>query len=105
MVVAIALGVGASAQAATIAVTNGNDSGSGSLRAAVAAANPGDMITVPALTVFLTSGQIVVSKSVTIIGAGARETTISGTDQSRVFDITERHGVDLGRDGHGWRWL
>ena len=88
VVVAIALGVGASAQAATIAVANGNDSGPGSLRAAVAAANPGDLITVPALTVFLTSGQIVVSKSVTIIGAGARETTISGTDQSRVFDIT-----------------
>jgi hypothetical protein len=88
VVVAVALGAGASARAATVAVTNGNDSGSGSLRAAVAAANPGDMITVPALTVFLTSGQIVVSNSVTIIGAGARETTISGTDQSRVFDIT-----------------
>jgi hypothetical protein len=86
--VAVALGAGASARGATIAVTNGNDSGSGSLRAAVAAANPGELITVPALTVFLTSGQIVVSNSVTIIGAGARETTISGTDQSRVFDIS-----------------
>ena len=82
------LRVGASAQAATVAVTNGNDSGSGSLRAAVAAASPGEMITVPALTVFLTSGQIVVSKSVTITGAGARQTTISGTGQSRVFDVT-----------------
>ncbi len=88
MAVAIALGAGASARAATIAVTNGNDSGSGSLRAAVAAASPGEMITVPALTVFLTSGQIVVGQSVTIIGAGARETTISGTDQSRVFDVS-----------------
>jgi parallel beta helix pectate lyase-like protein len=86
--VVIALGAGASAQAATIAVTNGNDSGPGSLRAAVAAAIPGEMITVPASTVFLTSGQIVVSKSLTIIGAGARETTISGTGQSRVFDVT-----------------
>jgi hypothetical protein len=36
----------------------------------------------------LTSGQIVVSKDVTISGAGARETTISGTDQSRVFNIS-----------------
>jgi hypothetical protein len=88
VVVAIALGVGASAQAATVAVTNGNDSGSGSLRAAVAAANPGEMITVPALTVSLTSGQIVVSNSVTITGAGARETMISGTGQSRVFDVS-----------------
>jgi len=86
--VVVALGVGASAQAAAISVTNGNDSGSGSLRAAVAAASPGEAIMVPALTVFLTSGQIVVSKSLTIIGAGARETTISGTGQSRVFDIT-----------------
>jgi hypothetical protein len=88
VVLAVALGAGASAQAATIAVTNGNDSGPGSLRAAVAAAAPGEMITVPALAVFLTSGQIVVSKSLTIVGAGARETTISGTGQSRVFDIT-----------------
>jgi hypothetical protein len=88
VVVAIVLRVGASAQAATVAVTNGNDSGSGSLRAAVAAASPGEMITVPALTVFLTSGQIVLSKTVTITGAGARQTTISGTGQSRVFDIT-----------------
>jgi hypothetical protein len=86
--IAIALGAGASAQAATIAVTNGNDSGPGSLRAAVAAASPGEMITVPALTVFLTSGQISVSKSVTITGAGARGTTISGTGQSRVFEVT-----------------
>jgi hypothetical protein len=88
VVVAIALRVGASAQAAMVAVTNGNDSGSGSLRAAVTAANPGDTITVPALTVFLTSGQIAVGKSVTITGAGARETTLSGTGQSRVFDVT-----------------
>jgi hypothetical protein len=86
VVVAMVLGAGASAQAAT--VTNGNDSGSGSLRAAVAAASPGETITVPTLTVFLTSGQIVVSKSVTITGAGARQTTISGTGQSRVFDVT-----------------
>jgi hypothetical protein len=86
--VAIALGAGASAQAATVAVTNGNDSGPGSLRAAVAAANPGDAITVPALTVSLTSGQILVSKSVTIAGAGARQTIISGTGQSRVFEVT-----------------
>jgi hypothetical protein len=88
VVVAIVLRVGASAQAATVAVTNGNDSGSGSLRAAVAAANPGDVVKVPTLTVFLTSGQIVVNNSVTITGAGARQTTISGTGQSRVFDIT-----------------
>ena len=89
VVVAILLRVGASAQAATVAVTSGNDSGPGSLRAAVAAASPGEIITVPALTVFLTSGQIVVSNSVTITGAGARQTTISGTGQSRVFEITD----------------
>jgi hypothetical protein len=90
IVVALAVafaGTGA-AQAATIAVSNGNDSGPGSLRAAVAAANPGDTITIPALTVSLSSGQIVVGKSLTIAGAGARQTTISGSGQSRVFAVT-----------------
>jgi hypothetical protein len=86
--VVVAIAPATAAQAATIAVTNGNDSGAGSLRAAVTAANPGDTITIPALTVSLTSGQISIGKNLTITGAGARQTTISGTGQSRVFDVT-----------------
>ena len=77
------------AAAATITVTNGADSGAGSLRAAIASASTGDTIIVPALTVRLTSGQLEINKSLTITGAGARSTIISGTNQSRVFEITE----------------
>lgn len=86
--IVVALVAAGSAQASTITVTNGNDSGPGSLRAAVAAANPGDTITIPALTVSLTSGQIAINQSLTITGAGARRTTITGTNQSRVFTVT-----------------
>lgn len=78
----------AGASAATINVTSGADSGAGSLRDAIASANPGDTIQVPALTVRLTSGQLVINRNLTIVGAGARATTISGTNTSRVFSIT-----------------
>ena len=69
------------ASAATITVTNGADSGAGSLRAAIAVASPGDTIVMPALSVSLTSGQLEINKSLTIAGAGARSTSISGTHQ------------------------
>ena len=61
LVVGVAGGLALSspvAAASTITVTNGADSGAGSLRAAIAAASPGDTISVPALTVRLTSGQL-----------------------------------------------
>ena len=45
------------------------------------------MITVPALTVSLTSGQICSTRAYDH-RRGARETTVSGTGQSRVFDVT-----------------
>jgi hypothetical protein len=88
VVVVGGLAVGApGAAASTITVANGADSGPGSLRAAIAAAGVGDTISIPALTVGLTSGQLVVNHSLTITGAGARATTISGSSLSRVFEI------------------
>ena len=84
-----ALGLAVFCGAASAAtVTNGNDSGSGSLRDAIAAASPGSTIVVPALTVTLTSGPLSISNDLTITGAGARATIISGNNNSGVFSIT-----------------
>jgi hypothetical protein len=64
----------------TLTVTSAADSGAGSLRADIAAANPGDTINfAPSLdgqTIKLTSG-LVVNKSLNIQGPGASELTIS----------------------------
>src|SRR6478752_4219865 len=65
--------------AATITVTNTNDNGPGSLRQALAVAHDGDRITFAVSgTITLTSGQLGVSKSVTISGPGADQLSIVG---------------------------
>lgn len=72
----------------TLFVTNLNDSGAGSLRAEVQAAGNGDVIDFqPGLTgtITLTSGQIPISKSITINGLGASQDVISGNHASRIF--------------------
>ena len=57
--------------ATTITVTNTNDSGSGSLRQALADANDGDTIRFAVTgAIQLTSGELVIDKSVTIGGPG-----------------------------------
>jgi hypothetical protein len=61
---------------ATITVANGNDSGAGSLREAVATAPPGEVIVLPAGTYTLTSGTLMVEKSLTIEGHSSADTTI-----------------------------
>ena len=85
-----AMGSVQSAHAATITVTNTNDSGAGSLRQALANANDGDTInftvTTPA-TITLTSGELLVNKSVTISGPGADQLSVDGNLASRVFYI------------------
>jgi Right handed beta helix region len=67
--------------AATITVTNGNDSGPGSLRQAILGASPGDTINFAAsvTTVTLTSGELVIDKSLTITGPGANRLTVRAT--------------------------
>ncbi|MBD1886044.1 DUF4347 domain-containing protein, partial [Microcoleus vaginatus] len=76
---------------ATIVVANNSDSGPGSLRAAIATAVAGDIITfAPGLagqTITLTSGQldIPVGKNITVDGAAAPGLTISGNNTSRVI--------------------
>jgi hypothetical protein len=66
----------------TLTVTSTADSGAGTLRAEIAAANPGDTINFdPSLngqTITLTSGDLVLNKSLTIDGPGASQLAISG---------------------------
>src|SRR3954452_8405809 len=61
----------------TITVTNTNDSGPGSLRQALADANDGDTINFAVTgTIGLTSGELVIDKSITIAGPGSDQLTL-----------------------------
>jgi hypothetical protein len=80
--------------AATFTVTNLADAGPGSLRQAIADANadPTSADTIvfqPGLTgtITLTTGQLTVTGPVTIIGPDPRKLTISGNNQSRIFEF------------------
>ncbi len=91
---AMGMAIPGTSEAATYQVINKLDSGTGSLRDAVALANanPGpDTITFgPRVsgTITLTTGEIVVSDSVNIVGPGSKKkVTVSGNDASRIFDI------------------
>jgi hypothetical protein len=85
-----------SAQAATFTVTNTNDKGSGSLRQALVIANDGDTIAF-AVTgrIVLTSGELLVDKSITLSGPGAANVTVDGNASSRVFHIGARKTVSI----------
>ena len=75
----------------TLTVTNNLDSGAGSLRAEIAAAKSNDTIVfAPALagkTITLTSGELDITKNLTIQGPGAGKLSISGGDAWRVFEV------------------
>ena len=73
-------------------VTTNADSGAGSLRQAIIDACPGSTITFDTAGVFatpqtitLTTGELVIDKSLTIDGPGASQLTVSGNNASRVF--------------------
>ena len=79
----------ASAHANTITVVNINDSGPGSLRQALADANDGDTIDFTVTgTIGLTSGELLVNKSVTVSGPGKDVLAVNGNATSRVFHTT-----------------
>ena len=83
-----ALADASSARAGTLKVTTLNDSGPGSLRQAIGDASPGDTITFDVKgTITLTSGALMIDKSLDIQGPGPGKLKISGNDTSRVFVI------------------
>jgi hypothetical protein len=70
-------------------VTNTLDDGPGSLRNALVFANNGDTINITAKgTNTLTSGELVVAKSVIVQGPGAAKLSVSGNSASRVLHVT-----------------
>jgi len=90
LVLLAALGVfwalGGEARGATLTVTSTGDSGAGSLRQAILDAASGDTIEFAVTgTITLTSGELAISKSLTIKGPGSSHLTISGNNASRVF--------------------
>lgn len=78
------------AAAATLAVANTGDSGAGSLRQAISDASAGDTIDLSGLSgvITLTSGVLVVDKSLTITGPGLATLTIDGNGTDRVFSVS-----------------
>src|SRR5262245_41637065 len=90
-----ALGASASAQAADFTVTNLSDSGSGSLRQAISDSNtnPGAdrVLFASSLSGQITLGsELKITDPVQVLGPGANKLTISGNNNSRVFDIDMR---------------
>jgi hypothetical protein len=83
----------------TLTVTSTADSGPGSLRYEIAAAKNKDTIVfAPSLdgqTITLTSGELDVTKNLTIQGPGAGQLTISGGGSSRVFEVANKTTVTL----------
>ena len=82
--------------ATTISVTNTNDSGPGSLRSALASAANGDTINFSVTgTILLTSGELLVSNSVNVIGPGPNMLAVYGNNSSRVFHIAPSNAVRI----------
>ena len=80
-----------------ILVTNTDDSGAGSLRDALAIANDGDTIDATGVsgTILLTSGELQITRNVTINGPGADNLAVDGNAQSGVFSINPGKTVTI----------
>src|SRR6187200_2098775 len=95
-------------QAAPILVTNTDDSGAGSLRQALADANDGDTISFGVTgTITLTTGELLVNKSITINGPGSDNLTVDGNHASRVIHndqsvLTVNNCNIVGNFAPGW---
>lgn len=84
------------APAAILTVNNTNDTGAGSLRRTIQNAHSGDTINFSVTGVItLTSGQLSVTKNLTVIGPGATGLAISGNNSSRVFEIRSNANVGI----------
>jgi len=80
--------IAVSTQAATITVTNTDDGGAGSLRQAIAGAHNGDTIRFEVTgTITLSTGELLVDKSVNISGPGSDNLTVAG-GFGRVFHVS-----------------
>ena len=95
------------AKTSILTVTSDSDNGPGSLRQAILDAQPGDVINfapnLAGATIRLTSGQLVVSNTLTIDGSTAPGVTVSGNGASRVVRITDTARARLRRVGDHWR--
>jgi len=81
---------------AAITVTNLNDSGPGSLRQAIADVAPGDSINFAVTgTITLTSGQLEVNTSTTILGPGPAKLAVDGNGVNTVFVIMPGNTVEI----------
>lgn len=91
LALAVLAGSVPAANAATFTVTNVNDSGAGSLRQAITDANAAagaDVITITATgTITLLSALPDITESLTVIGPGVSNLTISGANTFRVFHL------------------
>ena len=85
-----------STQAATITVSNTNDSGAGSLRQAIADAHDGDTIDFGVTgTITLTTGELLVTKSISINGPGSDHLAVDGNHASRIFLVGDGPTVTI----------
>jgi probable HAF family extracellular repeat protein len=76
-------------QAVTRMVTTLSDNGAGSLRDTITVAGPGDTISFAVSgSINLASGELVIGKSLSIVGPGANLLTVSGNGTNRIFHVT-----------------